>query len=53
VWESAISFVFFGWFRRTIEQNGKLTFDPQDVHGRHIVWSLYFEMDSNFVSDIS
>ena len=31
-------FVFFGWFRRTIEQNGKLTFDPQDVHGRHIVF---------------
>ena len=31
-------FVFFGWFRRTIEQNGKLTFDPQDEHGRHIVF---------------
>lgn len=31
-------FVFFGWFRRTIEQNGKLTFDAQDVHGCHIVF---------------
>ena len=30
--------MFFGWFRRTIERNGKLTFDPQDVHGRHIVF---------------
>jgi hypothetical protein len=31
-------FVFFGWFRKTIEQNGNLTFDPHDVHGRHIVF---------------
>jgi Nucleotide modification associated domain 3 len=31
-------FVFFGWFRRTIEQNGNLMFDPRDVHGRHIVF---------------
>jgi len=31
-------FIFFGWFRRTLEENGRLTFDPQDVHGRHIVF---------------
>jgi hypothetical protein len=32
-------FVFFGWFRRTIESDGKLKFDPNDVHGRHIVFA--------------
>jgi hypothetical protein len=31
-------FIFFGWFRRTIKANGKLAFDPSDVHGRHIVY---------------
>jgi hypothetical protein len=31
-------FIFFGWFRRTIKANGKLAFDPTDVHGRHIVY---------------
>jgi hypothetical protein len=31
-------FIFFGWFRRTIKVNGKLAFDPTDVHGRHIVY---------------
>ena len=32
-------FIFFGWFRRTkVKPNGKLTFDPANVHGRHIVW---------------
>lgn len=31
-------FVFFGWFRRTLEENGKLTFDSHDIHGRHIVF---------------
>lgn len=31
-------FIFFGWFRRTIRIKTKLTFDPKDVHGRHIVY---------------
>jgi hypothetical protein len=31
-------FIFFGWFRRTLEHNGKLKFDPHDSHGRHIVY---------------
>lgn len=32
-------FVFFGWFRRTVERNGRLEFDAQDLNGRHIVFA--------------
>lgn len=31
-------FLFFGWFRRTKKENGKLTFDSGDNEGRHIVY---------------
>lgn len=31
-------FIFFGWFRKTKEVNGKLKFDSEDDHGRHIVY---------------
>jgi Nucleotide modification associated domain 3 len=31
-------FIFFGWFRKTKKINGKLRFDPADIHGRHIVY---------------
>jgi hypothetical protein len=31
-------FIFFGWFKRTVKANGKLAFDPTDVHGRHILY---------------
>ena len=31
-------FLFFGWFRRTVARHGQLKFDPQDAHGRHIVF---------------
>ena len=31
-------FLFFGWFRKTLEVDGKLRFDPKDRHGRHIIY---------------
>lgn len=31
-------FLFFGWFRRTIEKDGNLVFDPEDKEGRHIIY---------------
>ena len=31
-------FVFFGWFRKTKAENGKLRFDPDDRHGRHMIY---------------
>jgi hypothetical protein len=31
-------FIFFGWFRRTKKQNGKLKFDLKDKDGKHIVY---------------
>lgn len=31
-------FIFFGWFRRTTKENGKLRFDPKDNHGRHVIY---------------
>jgi len=33
-------FLFFGWFRNTINQNGKLEYDPKDKHGRHIIYGF-------------
>ena len=31
-------FLFFGWFRNTKQENGKIAFDPQDRKGRHIIF---------------
>jgi hypothetical protein len=31
-------FLFFGWFRHAIVDNGRLWFSPKDPHGRHIVY---------------
>jgi len=31
-------FLYFGWFRKTLEVDGKLRFDPKDRHGRHIIY---------------
>lgn len=31
-------FLFFGWFRETIERNGKLVFDPRDPEGKHVIY---------------
>jgi hypothetical protein len=43
-------FLFFGWFRRTIEKDGKLKFDPTDKHGRHIVYG-YMEIGEIIKAD--
>lgn len=31
-------FLFFGWFRKTIYKDDKLIYDPEDKHGRHIIF---------------
>jgi hypothetical protein len=31
-------FLYFGWFRGTTVENGKLAFSPNVVHGRHIIY---------------
>lgn len=43
-------FLFFGWFRKTIEMNGKLAFDPTDKHGRHIIYG-YMEIGEIIKAD--
>lgn len=37
-------FLFYGWFRRTILQNGNYQYDPQDEKGKHIIFG-YLEID--------
>jgi hypothetical protein len=32
-------FLFFGWFRKTKEVNGKLVFDPTDIEGSHVIFA--------------
>lgn len=36
-------FLFFGWFRKTIEKDGKILFDPKDKKGKHIIFG-YLEV---------
>lgn len=31
-------FLYFGWFRKTVMENGKMKFDSKDRHGRHIIY---------------
>lgn len=31
-------FLFFGWFRKTVFQKGKLMFDPHDKQGVHLIY---------------
>ncbi|BES66445.1 hypothetical protein SANA_28840 [Gottschalkiaceae bacterium SANA] len=31
-------FLYFGWFRKTVLVDGKLKFDKNDKHGRHIIY---------------
>lgn len=31
-------FLFFGWFRKTLEKDGKLVFDPEESDGKHIIY---------------
>jgi hypothetical protein len=38
VGEKGDLFIFFGWFRRTKTEGGKVRFDPKDKHGRHIIY---------------
>jgi len=37
-------FLFFGWFRKTVLQNGKLQFDSADKSGIHIIYG-YLQVD--------
>lgn len=36
-------FIFFGWFRKTIETDTGIKYDPNDKQGRHIIWG-YLEV---------
>ncbi|MGP4079540.1 hypothetical protein ACTWQL_06445 [Pseudalkalibacillus sp. R45] len=31
-------FLFFGWFRKTIQKENRIVFDPNDRNGRHIIY---------------
>jgi hypothetical protein len=46
-------FLFFGWFRRTIEIDGKLRFDPADKNGRHIIYGYMEIGEINKADDAS
>lgn len=37
-------FLFFGWFRKTIYKDDKLVYDPEDKHGKHIIFG-YLQID--------
>ncbi|KKL54562.1 hypothetical protein LCGC14_2264180 [marine sediment metagenome] len=37
-------FLFFGWFRRTVIENGKLKYDHSDKRGKHVIFG-YLQID--------
>ena len=37
-------FLFFGWFRNTLDQDGKLIYDKKDKEGKHVIYG-YLQVD--------
>ncbi len=40
-------FLFFGWFKKTIEMPEGLRFDPKDKDGKHVIWG-YLQVGKTF-----